>query len=87
MASEKKNDSEKSIRITEEEIRKQFFTNIRGDIMTVCRRGSGIPLLQCRIITRCDPMLTSKYRMDLARRLLRYMKEAELDIYRTDRRM
>lgn len=83
MVSEKKKDNEKSIRITEEEIKKQFFTNVRGDVMTICVRGSGTPILQSRIVLKCDPILTSKYRMDLARRLLRYMKEAQQDIKNT----
>lgn len=86
MAGDKDRERGKGIRITEDEIKKHFFTSIEGDFMTIASRGTRQVLLRSRIIRRCDPLITNKYSMDLARRLLRYIKEAQQDIENTSMR-
>lgn len=83
MSSNRDKEHGKGIRITEDEIKKQFYTTIEGDFLTISSRRTRQIILRSRIIRRCDPLITNKYSMDLARRLLRYLKEAQQDIENT----
>lgn len=70
MAGDKDRERGKGIRITEDEIKKHFFTSIEGDFMTIASRRTRQVLLRSRIIRRCDPLITNKYSMDLQGRFV-----------------
>lgn len=83
MAGDKDRERGKGIRITEDEIKKHFFTSIEGDFMTIASRRTRQVLLRSRIIRRCDPLIQTSTVWTWPRRLLRYIKEAQQDIENT----
>ena len=76
-------DSKKGTRTTANEIKKLFYTAVRGNMLYVCDNKTKNLLLQSRIIPEADPIVTMQYATDLARRLKKYVEEARKDINKT----
>lgn len=76
-------DNKKGTRTTANEIKKLFYTAVRGNMLYICDNKTKNLLLQSRIIPEADPIVTMQYATDLARRLKKYADEAHKDIRKT----
>ena len=79
--SEKKDGMNK--RTTANEIKKLFYTAVRGNMLFIYDNKTKSLLLQSRILPETDPIITMQYATDLARRLKKYVDEARKDIHKT----
>lgn len=70
-------------RTTANEIKKLFYTAVRGNMLFIYDNKTKNLLLQSRIIPEADPIVTMQYATDLARRLKKYVEEARKDINKT----
>jgi len=72
-----------SKRTTANEIKKLFYTAVRGNMLFIYDNKTKNLLLQSRIIQETDPIVTMQYATDLARRLKKYVDEARKDVRKT----
>lgn len=72
-----------SRRTTANEIKKLFYTAVRGNMLFIYDNKTKNLLLQSRIIQETDPIVTMQYATDLARRLKKYVDEARKDVRKT----
>lgn len=74
---------DKKKRTTANDIKKLFFTVIRGDMLYIYDNKTKRLLLQCRIVKEADPLITMQFAVDMARRLKKYYDEACKDVHKT----
>lgn len=69
------------IRVTEEDVRELFACQIRGNHLYIVNRQNRRTILCVMIQPQCDQVLTNRFYMDLAKRTLKYIREAYMDVY------
>lgn len=74
---------DKKKRTTASDIKKLFYTELRRNMLYIYDNKSKNLLLQSRILPAADPIVTMQYATDLARRLKKYVDEANKDIHKT----
>ena len=69
------------VKVTEEEVRQTLSCQIQGNHLYVVNRQTRRPVLCVLIQPQCDQVLTNRFYMDLAKRTLKYVREAYMDVY------